>query len=114
LSKSVPAPTPVLKLASVLLRSESNPTAVLNVPVVRLKRALQPSAVFPPGKHPSGLTACTVGKRPKQSHPTINTEAAFFTCVNEFIDISFLSSRCIDSAITGLEEAKNQRENSSA
>jgi hypothetical protein len=27
--------------------------------------------------------------------------------MNEFIDISFLSSRCIDSAIAGLEEAKN-------
>jgi hypothetical protein len=33
----------------VLLLSERNPTALLNPPVVRLNRALCPSAVLPPG-----------------------------------------------------------------
>jgi hypothetical protein len=39
LKRSVPAPTPVLKLPSVLLKSENHPTAVFPTPVVRLKRA---------------------------------------------------------------------------
>ena len=39
----------VLKLLSVLLKSEKIPTAVLNVPVVRLESAEAPSAVLPPG-----------------------------------------------------------------
>jgi hypothetical protein len=39
LKRRVPAPTVLLKLLSVLLVSERKPTAVLNVPVVRLKRA---------------------------------------------------------------------------
>ena len=38
-----------LNWPSVSLRSDKNPTAVLNVPLVRLRRALCPSAVLPPG-----------------------------------------------------------------
>ncbi len=44
-----PAPMAVLKLPEVTLRSEYIPTPVLYMPVVRLKRALAPSAVLPPG-----------------------------------------------------------------
>jgi len=42
---SVPAPTPVLKLAVLAVKSENQPTAVFPAPVVRLLRALVPSAV---------------------------------------------------------------------
>ena len=49
LKRSVPAPTPVLKLPSVLLQSENQPTAVFPTPVVRLRRAFCPSAVLNPG-----------------------------------------------------------------
>ena len=49
LLRRVPAPMAVLKLLSVLLKSEKIPTAVLNVPVVRLESAEAPSAVLPPG-----------------------------------------------------------------
>ena len=45
---SVPAPRPVLNWPSVLLLSETKPTAVLKLPVVRLKSAACPSAVLPP------------------------------------------------------------------
>jgi hypothetical protein len=38
LKRSVPAPAAVLKLPSVLLQSENQPTAVFAEPVVRLKR----------------------------------------------------------------------------
>src|SRR6266508_1730510 len=63
LTRSVPAPRPVQKLPSVRLRTENIPTAVLYRPVVRLKSALCPSAVLPPGYPPSGggLTACAFG-----------------------------------------------------
>jgi hypothetical protein len=54
LTKSVPAPTPVLKPPSVRLRREYTPIAVLYAPVVRLGRARYPSAVLPPGYPPSG------------------------------------------------------------
>jgi hypothetical protein len=56
----------------VLLRSASKPTAVLNVPLVRFKRAFCPSAVLPPGKAglgtgaSGGLTACAIGQSAKQ------------------------------------------------
>ena len=49
LKRSAPAPVPVLKLPCVLLASENHPTAVFAEPVVRLKRALVPSAVVNPG-----------------------------------------------------------------
>jgi hypothetical protein len=45
LNNSVPAPTPVLKLAELFAKSEYQPTAVLLLPVVRFLRALVPSAV---------------------------------------------------------------------
>ena len=45
LSTSVPAPTPVLKLAAVSLKSEYQPSPVLPAPVVRFLRAFVPSAV---------------------------------------------------------------------
>ena len=45
LSASVPAPTPVLKLAVVALNSETQPIPVLPEPVVRFLRAFVPSAV---------------------------------------------------------------------
>jgi len=70
LKSSVPAPTPVLKLAAPLLRSDKKPNAELNWPVVRLPRALCPSAVLPPGKAVSGAagsTACAPGINPKQT-----------------------------------------------
>jgi hypothetical protein len=44
---SVPAPTPVLKLAVVSVYSDRQPSAVSKPPVVRLKRAWWPSAVLP-------------------------------------------------------------------
>ena len=46
LKRSVPAPTPVLRLPPVLLKSEYQPFAVFAMPVVRLKRAFCPSAVL--------------------------------------------------------------------
>jgi len=51
LLKSVPAPTPVQKLPSVILKSEYIPTAVLYRPalVSKFARARCPSAVLPPG-----------------------------------------------------------------
>jgi hypothetical protein len=49
LAKSAPAPRAVLKLPVLTPSSEKKPTAVLYKPVVRLKRALCPSAVLPPG-----------------------------------------------------------------
>src|SRR5882724_4315935 len=69
LKRSVPAPTPVLKLPSVLLHSENQPTAVFATPVVRLKRAFCPSAVLNPGYPPSGAgtTASAFDKSPKQA-----------------------------------------------
>ena len=42
--RSVPAPMAVLKLASAVLLSETKPTAVLYVPVVRWRRAFCPPA----------------------------------------------------------------------
>ncbi len=42
LKRSVPAPVAVLKLPSVLLKSENQPTAVFAAPVVRLKKGLGP------------------------------------------------------------------------
>ena len=42
LKRSVPAPVAVLKLLSVLLKSENQPTAVFPVPVVRLKKGVLP------------------------------------------------------------------------
>jgi hypothetical protein len=44
----------VLKLLSVLLLSNKKPTAILNVPVVTLKRAACPSGVLLPEQAPSG------------------------------------------------------------
>ena len=49
LRRSAPAPVPVQKLPSVRLSSENIPIPVLYRPLVRLKRALSPSAVLPPG-----------------------------------------------------------------
>jgi hypothetical protein len=49
LERSVPAPTAVLKLPSVLLKSEYQPTAAFPTPVVRFLRAFCPSAVLKPG-----------------------------------------------------------------
>jgi len=49
LARSVPTPIPVLRLPVVLLSSEDKPTAVLYIPLVRLRRAFWPSAVLPPG-----------------------------------------------------------------
>ena len=72
LKRSVPAPTPVLKPPSVLLKSEYQPTAVFAEPVVRLKRAWSPSAVLNPDKAVSGAAvtfsgaACAVSKSGKQ------------------------------------------------
>ena len=68
LKRSVPAPTPVLKLPSPLLQSENQPTAVLAEPVVRLNRAFCPSAVLKLGYAPSGggLTACVNSESAKQ------------------------------------------------
>src|SRR5581483_583558 len=68
LKRRVPAPTAVLKLPSVLLSSENQPTAVFAEPVVRLKRAWSPSAVLKLGKPPSGggLTASSMGQSAKQ------------------------------------------------
>src|SRR6202035_3113273 len=48
------APTPVLKLASVLLKSDRQPNAEFAAPVVMLKRAWSPSAVLNPAKAASG------------------------------------------------------------
>ena len=45
----VPAPLAVLKLPVLSTLSEKKPTAVLYVPLVRLKREFCPSAVLPPG-----------------------------------------------------------------
>src|SRR6266550_880884 len=68
--RSVPAPTPVLKLLVLLLRSESKPNAELYRPVVRLKRAACPSAVLVEGLAPgSGVSValCTCWQSPKQT-----------------------------------------------
>src|SRR6266496_399793 len=68
--RSVPAPTPVLKLLVLLLRSESKPNAELYRPVVRLKRAACPSAVLLEGLGPgSGVSValCTCWQSPKHT-----------------------------------------------
>jgi hypothetical protein len=65
LLRSVPAPTPVQKSPSVMLRSEYIPNAELYKPVVTLARARCPSAVLPPGNAVSGAagsTACPIGE----------------------------------------------------
>jgi hypothetical protein len=63
-AKSAPAPVAVLKLPVILVFNENQPTAVLYVPVVRLRRVCCPSAVLPPGYPPSGagLTARAIGQ----------------------------------------------------
>jgi hypothetical protein len=65
LRRSVPAPTAVLKLPSVSLLSENQPTAVFAMPVVMLKRVWSPSAVLNPAKAVSGA-AGVFGKSAKQ------------------------------------------------
>src|SRR6266496_2261567 len=66
LRSSAPAPTAVLKLPSVRLNpSEYHPSPVLNWPVVRRLRALNPSLVLPPPRSPSA--ACIFGKNAKQA-----------------------------------------------
>lgn len=60
LARSVVAPTPVLRLPMLFENSECQPSAVFPAPLVRLKRALSPSAVLKLGYAPSGVgtTAC--------------------------------------------------------
>src|SRR6266536_1367398 len=65
LRSSDPAPTAVLKKPSVSCHCEYHPSPVLNPPVVRLLRALNPSLVLPPPRSPSA--ACIFGKSPKQA-----------------------------------------------
>src|SRR6266542_1595826 len=65
LRSSDPAPTAVLKKPSVSCHCENHPSPVLNPPLVRLLRALNPSLVLPPPRSPSA--ACICGKSPKQA-----------------------------------------------
>src|SRR6266545_4025205 len=65
LRSSDPAPTAVLKKPSVSCHCENHPIPVLNPPVVRLLRALNPSLVLPPPRSPSA--ACALEKSPKQA-----------------------------------------------
>jgi len=71
-----------------VLKSASNPAAVLLVPVVRLKRALVPSAVLPPGYPPSGggggRSACVIGASPKQAKTTRVAGVVFLSWINGF------------------------------
>jgi hypothetical protein len=62
LNSSAPAPTAVLKLPSVPLRSENQPNAEFAAPVVTLPRALVPSAVFsePPTLPGSGVSWASI------------------------------------------------------
>jgi hypothetical protein len=80
LKRRVPAPKPLLKLPSVLLKRERQPTAVFAAPVVTFARAPCPSAVLKFGKAVSGA-ACAMGKNAKQQTATsivVNMMFLFF------------------------------------
>src|SRR5206468_10222810 len=65
LRSSDPAQTAVLKQPSVSCHCEYHPSPVLNPPLVRFLRALNPSLVLPPPRSPSA--ACVCGENAKEA-----------------------------------------------